>query len=96
MNNEISGMEIGLIERVGIAGIKVLIALFKKGELHIREIVREAGMSYTSLYRALHDLLTLKLIEEEIREGKRIIRLTAKGKELAELLMKAEELLKKE
>jgi len=83
-----------LIERIGVAGIKVLLILFKSGKMYIREIIREAGVGYTSIYRALHDMSELKLIDEEISEGKRFIMLTEKGKKVAEKLLEIEELLK--
>jgi len=87
-------MEIILIERIGVAGVKILLTLKVKGEAHIREIIREAGVGYTSTYRALHDLSELGLIEEQISGTKRIIKLSKKGQLVAEKLEEIEKILR--
>ncbi|RLE55814.1 MAG: hypothetical protein DRJ40_07270 [Thermoprotei archaeon] len=83
-----------LADDLGRPGIKLLLILHKTGRaMHIRELQRY-GISPVSTYRALSTCLQYGLVRTYTKHGLRYIELTEKGREVAELLQRAEELIK--
>ncbi len=75
---------------------KILLFLLERGEIKKTDLLKIMSSS-DSLSRSLQDLINAGLIESETKvAGRRIIliRLTSIGKEVSELLRKAQELLK--
>jgi len=82
------------LEELGFAGFKILFTLYKYPEgLHINELKRKASTGAATTYRALTVLFKYQLITEKLMLGHRVIMLTKKGRELAEILLKANEIL---
>jgi predicted transcriptional regulator len=83
-----------LIEKLGQSGIKMLLFLLKKGESNKNSIRINAEMGVEGVLKAINELGKRGLITD--REGKgteTLYSLTSKGKEIAELLKKADDLL---
>ena len=85
-----------MIEDLCTLGLKVLVALARDGgrEKYIREIIRDAGISSSAIYRALAVLLDYDLIVFEEKYGRKFVRLTREGREVAEILLRADKILR--
>jgi len=85
-----------MIEQLGFVGIKILLALHESEEaLYIREIIREAKISSSTINRALAVLSDFGLITYEYKFNRKFVRLTRAGREVAELIAKADEIIEK-
>ncbi len=82
-----------MIEELGSVGLKVVLALAVKREAGIRELIAEARVSSSSVYRALTILYKYNLIKERSLYGRRLISLTDKGRRFAELILEADRVL---
>ena len=82
-----------MIEELGFVGLKLVLALGTKKELGIRELIAEARVSSSSIYRALTILYKYNLIKERSLYGRRLISLTKKGEKFAKLILEAERVL---
>ena len=80
-----------MLDKIGIVGIKILVALYYK-EMYIRELIRTLNVSSASVYRVLPNLLELGLVVFERRDTRKYVRLTVKGRRVAEFLSKAEKI----
>ena len=84
-----------MIERLGFVGIKILLALHgKRNALYIREILREAKISSSTINRALSVLTDFGLITCEYKYNRRFVKLTRYGIEVAEHIYQADEKIK--
>jgi len=52
---------------------KIYIALIEKGEMSVLEISRLTSLSRTNVYRHIEDLKTLGLVEEVLKDAKKVI-----------------------
>jgi len=82
-----------MIEELGSVGLKVVLALAVKKEVGIRELIAEARVSSSSVYRALTILYKYNLVKERSMYGRRLISLTEKGRRFARLILEAERVL---
>jgi len=87
-----------MIEDLGFVGIKILLALYSAkdspGKMYIRELLREAGISPSTIYRALSVLADCGLIVYEKKYGRKFVILTAAGRQVAEHLYEADRILR--
>lgn len=76
--------------------VKVLLALYREGVQPVSSLRREASVGAQTAYTALSRLIELGLVEEELINfpKRRLVRLTERGRKVAELYAKAEELLR--
>ena len=82
-----------VVERLGDNELKLLIHLIKTGSMKVSD-ARSLGMGYGTFYRALYTLKDLQLIEEDITKGvERRIRLSEKGRKVAEKLLEIDRIL---
>lgn len=89
-----TGERVGrLIEQLGETGIKALFILYEKENCTLLDL-KKHGLSYSSIYRIVPMMKEFGLVEEHAEGIKRVLTITEKGKKLAEILFKAEELLK--
>ncbi len=72
---------------------KVLLALLLNGDTPIMTLPKKANLGGNAVYNSIRWLSERSLVEdirEKGRPGRRIIKLTEKGKRVAELLLKVE------
>lgn len=78
--------------------LQTLVYLSEKGETNFQTAMDEIGMFYSVFYRALVKLKEAGLVTQRVDStavpNRNMISLTAKGKKVAELLKKIEEVLK--
>ncbi|MEM4406208.1 MAG: winged helix-turn-helix domain-containing protein [Candidatus Methanomethylicaceae archaeon] len=83
-----------VVERLGRAGIKALLFLYKYGRNNAYQIIQKAGMSTGATKGVLLQLVNMGLVKQEEGRGIEILySLTEKGKKVAEHLNAVEELL---
>ena len=84
-----------MIEDLCKLGIKVLVALARdgEGEKYIREIIRDAGISSSAIYRALAVLQDYGLIIFYEKYGRKFVKLTRDGRRVASILLQADKIL---
>ena len=84
-----------VVEYLDSKTIKIVLLLNENPEgVNIRSIAEELSMSHTTVYNALITLFKLGLAMERRERGRRIIVLTDRGRGVAELLLKIDELLR--
>ncbi len=81
-----------MVERLGIAGIKMLIALSKVGRVNsLKEWAREAKVGMSQIYNRMRILEKLGYIEVDDTNPYRVkVAITEKGKQIAELAIELE------
>jgi len=88
------GKGISVIERTDATTILML--LFERGPLTVTSIMEEGGINRTTFYATLSVLLKAGLVvedREEVFPRRRIIKLTERGRKVAELLIKVRDIL---
>lgn len=88
-------MRLNMLEEVGETGIKILLFLHE-GRAKLTDFKKELGMGYAGIYNAVAMLLKHGLVKE-YHEGKaRYFELTPVGKQVAEKIWEAEQILRAE
>ncbi len=83
-----------LLERANT--VSIIRVLFEKGEVMRSDLYDAVGKGIPTVHKRVNELIDLGLIEEEVlRVGvkRKMIRLTEKGRRVAELLEKVEKAL---
>ena len=86
-------VEMLALGRLGWPGLKIILLLRERGQLHVRALIREARVGYAATYRALRELEELGLVREERVRRERVLTLTERGRELADHILAAERLI---
>ena len=90
------GRDVTVIEKLGILGVKILIILYRAGKpLYLNQLLRRGDISRSAVYRALSVLSDFRLVEYRYEYNRRFIVLTPEGRQVAELLYKADEIVRK-
>lgn len=82
-----------MIEEVGEKGLKIIIHLANKDRAKLSDFKIELNMGSAAVYKAIHTLSKYGIIDETTSGPARYFTLTEKGKRVAELILKIEELL---
>lgn len=84
-----------MLEELRFLGIKILITLGSSAEkkMYIRELIREAEISSSAIYRALAQLQDYGLISYEYIFNRKYVVLTSYGVKVAEHLVEADRLI---
>lgn len=81
-----------MLEEVGETGIKILLFLYER-KAKLTDFKEEIGVGNEAVYRCVLILERYQLIVEHNEGKKRIFELTPKGKQIAELMWEAENIM---